>query len=126
MSQNPEKELIGHYKNEKMTKYERIYYNVNKNVRRQIIGSSLDLNEDKTFHFETCGLLIDGNWAIKNEKLVLSPITNRFKNDSIAKIKTPDLTGRGDFFKFSIKKNKLVTIVINSNGSKSLNKLVKR
>jgi len=46
-------------------------------------GMKLDIKDDSTFRFETCGSIATGIWKIKQDSLILTPLTNKSRKDSV-------------------------------------------
>ena len=113
-------DLTGNYTSTRMDKVERLYYQIGFGVNSSITKTKLLLKKDATFYFETCGIVTSGTWIIKEDLLVLNVEQSKFKNDSLSKIKKPDVTERKDLFQFHIRKNELFAVVTNSDLSKSL------
>ncbi len=66
---------------------------MNKKSSRYIYatGTTLKLNCNSSFNMTTCGNIIEGKWLQKNDSIILMNNSNRFRNDSLAKIKTPTI-----------------------------------
>lgn len=54
-----------------------------------VTGTILTLNHDSSFKMTTCGNIIEGNWLNKNDSVILISKSNKYRNDSLAKIKKP-------------------------------------
>ena len=61
--------------------------NVRGNKLMYVTGSKLRVNPDSTYALETCGNISSGTWQYNNNLLILTCNHNRYKNDSINKIK---------------------------------------
>jgi hypothetical protein len=112
-------ELAGTYKSSKLKFTEKLNYGTNKDIN----GLTLILKKDSSYHYDTCGLLIDGSWKVRNDSLIMSVSNIRFANDSINNIRTPEI--RDDFLKYQIE-NDILYGFINENNSLRINKLIKK
>jgi hypothetical protein len=108
--------VVGVYQSSKLNFVEKIKYNTDKEIK----GLKLILKKDSTFHYETCGLLINGGWNTKNDSLRLHVSAIKFVNDSINKIKEPET--RKDFLVYKIEGNSFFGFVNDTNGFR-INKL---
>ncbi len=115
-SQLEKEDLIGAYKSSPLNLTEKIKYNTNKDIE----GFLLNLKTNGLFHYDTCGLLVDGYWEVVRDSLVLNAITIKFANDSINKIKKPKK--RKDFLIFKIEGKSLIGFINETNGLR-INKL---
>lgn len=115
--------IIGFYKSQKKTAVESIYYKL-KGISGTVTGCELNLYVNNQFDYTSCGAVMSGSWLINEDKLYLKVEKGIYKNDSINRIKDVTKDIPKDFLMFKIKANKLIGIVTNSDGSKSLNKLV--
>lgn len=113
------KSIIGKYESSNLNTFEYIKYYPNKNIK----GIRLNLKKDSTYFYKTCGLLINGQWSIEGKILSMAIDSIRYANDSINKIKKPEI--RKDFFIFKINTNTLVGKVNVIDGVR-INKLVKK
>ena len=118
-------DIVGIYKSDGMDKSDRIFYGLTERTKRWIIKSELELLSDQTFRYNMCGTYSEGKWEIENNYLNLFVEESEFKNDSLAKLKTPDFKDRPGLLSFKIKSDKLVGIVVNPNNSRTLNKMIK-
>jgi len=110
--------VIGEYKSSNLTISERLAFGTS----RYIKGMTLILREDSSYFYDTCGVLLDGTYEIRNDSLVMSVIDIRFKNDSINSIRKPEI--RNEFLKYRINENVLYGSVQNDK-KQTINKLVK-
>lgn len=54
-----------------------------------VTGTNLTLSIDSSFKMTTCGNIIEGSWYLSNDSVVLISKTNKYRNDSLTKIKKP-------------------------------------
>ena len=47
------------------------------------IGGAIEIKEDSTFYYQTCGNIVTGNWRLKKDTLYLFSESNRWRNDSL-------------------------------------------
>lgn len=75
--------------------YESIKYNKVQKILMQMKGTtyvqnvSLSLKKDTTFEHISCGNRMTGRYELKGDSLVLTYITNEFRNDSLNQIHKP-------------------------------------
>lgn len=76
----------------------------------------MDLKEDSTFKYQTCGNVIRGTWFVQNDSLMLEVNSNRWRSDSFhqhtyngRQPKVPDKP-----VPFVIRGNKLIQKIENS------------
>lgn len=112
-------ELFGIYKSSKLLRSEKINYGTNKDIQ----GMTLILKNDSTYFYDTCGILLDGSWSVRNDSLLMTVDNIRYKNDSINKIRKPEK--RTDFLKYEINDNILYGFINNNDGLR-INKLIKK
>lgn len=115
---NKVNEIAGTYKSASLDFAEYLKYGTTKDME----GMDLLLNVNGSYHYDTCGILIDGNWEVKEDSLFLKVDQIRFKSDSINKIRKPEI--RNDFLKYKIEGNTLLGFV-NERKSIRINKLTK-
>lgn len=48
-----------------------------------VTGSDLYLKKDSSFTYRTCSRIMEGEWNVKNDVLLLFVETNRWRNDSL-------------------------------------------
>lgn len=75
-------EVIGIYNTDRYSRAEKFSKSI-VNKTWFVVGSSLEVNEDSTFHYQTCGNIMDGNWHIQRDSLVLDIDSNRWRSDSL-------------------------------------------
>lgn len=75
--------MIGSYKSKEFNKINRGYLYFFKNAPNVVIGSTLNLKADSTFHLVNCGNTIDGKWQIHQDSLLLFCEDNKWNNDSL-------------------------------------------
>ena len=112
-------ELFGTYKSSKLIRSEKINYGINKDIQ----GMTLILKNDSTYFYDTCGILLDGYWSVRNDSLLMKVDNIIYKNDSINKIRKPEK--RADFLKYAINDNILYGFIKNNDGLR-INKLLKK
>lgn len=71
--------LIGTYKSN--PKYSLLHYLGKR--EHFAIGSTIILNSDSSFNYETCGNVLKGYWKLNNDSLILNVISNRYRIDSL-------------------------------------------
>ena len=113
---NKNENIVGVYKSSKLNFIENLKYNTTKEIN----GLKLNLKQDSTFHFDTCGLLIKGFWNVSSDSLKLEVNSINFVNDSINEIRKP--ISRKDFLIYKIENNSLFGFVNEKNGIR-INKL---
>jgi hypothetical protein len=76
------------------------------------MGSSLKLNKDSSFTFQTCGNDLTGNWLVSNDSLILNYNSNRWRNDSLNKngFEGMQLSQQGTV-KFKVKNSGLIRTI---------------
>ena len=76
------------------------------------MGSSLKLNKDSSFTFQTCGNDLTGNWLVSNDSLILNYNSNRWRNDSLNKngFEGMQLSQQGTI-KFKVKNSGLIRTI---------------
>jgi|GEM_PF-864649 len=52
---------------------------------RYVVGSTLEIKADSTYHLQNCGNIIDGKWQIGHDSLFLFCESNRWRMDSFNK-----------------------------------------
>jgi hypothetical protein len=60
-----------------------------KNIFRKtgfVVGSELELKDDSTFHYQTCGNRMEGHWHILNDSLILDVDSNLWRSDSLKEV----------------------------------------
>ncbi|MCH2218490.1 MAG: hypothetical protein MK076_10560, partial [Flavobacteriales bacterium] len=72
---------------------------------------------------DTCGILINGSWSVRDDRLTMTVNNIRYKNDSINKMRKPEK--RADFLEYNINDNILYGFINNNNGLR-INKLIKK
>lgn len=127
--QSPENGLkIGIYSSYHFTQIERITLFTFKHINYFTNGSELELKDNSTYRFTTCGNIILGTWKEKNDSLFLYVESNRFRNDSIQKVGLngtwPVISDQPIIFK--IKNNKLIQISKVYNDKLMITKLIFR
>jgi hypothetical protein len=100
-----------------------ILYKINYGTNKDIQGMTLILKNDSTYFYDTCGILLDGYWSVRNDSLLMKVDNIRYKNDSINKIRKPEK--RADFLKYAINDNILYGFIKNNDGLR-INKLLKK
>lgn len=78
----PDFEIIGNYQTPHYNLFENLAFALKR--KKHTIGCSLEVNNDSTFTYKTCGNIISGTWTTKSDSLLLSVISNRWRNDSLA------------------------------------------
>jgi len=111
--------LFGKYESSKLDFSEKIRFRTNKDIK----GMTLILKKDSTYFYDTCGILINGSWSVRNDSLSMKVDNIRYKNDSLNKIRKPEK--RADFLKYEINDNILYGFINNDYGLR-INKLVKQ
>ncbi|NMH27904.1 hypothetical protein [Flavobacterium silvaticum] len=92
-----------------------------------IVGTTLKLNTDSTYELKSCSMIVNGNWTVEGDSLILTEVHKRFRIDSL---------NRSDKWKkylnpnkrketFEIDGNSIETVYKMSHGGKSLVKLIK-
>ena len=112
-------ELYGTYKSAKLDFSEKIRFSTNNDIE----GMILILKKDSTYFYDTCGILINGSWSVRDDRLTMTVNNIRYKNDSINKMRKPEK--RADFLEYSINDNILCGFINNNNGLR-INKLIKQ
>ena len=100
-----DKNLIGKYTSSPLNSLEKRSYKTNKYIK----GMVLNLRNDSTYHYNTCGIILEGKWEVKKDSLLLKISKMRFANDSINKIRTPKK--RDDFLIYKIENKKLIGFI---------------
>lgn len=78
--------LIGHYESKTYTVFQRIVMQMKNQT--YVLQSNLELNNDSTYTFRSCGNIISGTWQVIHcDTLVLYCTNNKFRNDSLNKVK---------------------------------------
>ena len=111
--------LFGKYESSKLDFSEKFRFRTNKDIK----GMTLILKKDSTYFYDTCGILINGSWSVRNDSLSMKVDNIRYKNDSLNKIRKPEK--RADFLKYEINDNILYGFINNDYGLR-INKLVKQ
>ena len=78
-------DLTGEYKNKDWTKME-MFTRSYLGGQALVVGSSLELNADRSFEYQTCGNIMTGTWSVKKDSLMLNIKTNRFQIDSLNEV----------------------------------------
>ena len=112
-------ELHGTYKSAKLDFSEKIRFSTNNDIE----GMILILKKDSTYLYDTCGILINGSWSVRDDRLTMTVNNIRYKNDSINKMRKPEK--RADFLEYNINDNILYGFINNNNGLR-INKLIKK
>ena len=112
-------ELHGTYKSAKLDFSEKIRFSTNNDIE----GMILILKKDSTYFYDTCGILINGSWSVRDDRLTMTVNNIRYKNDSINKMRKPEK--RADFLEYNINDNILYGFINNNNGLR-INKLIKK
>lgn len=99
--ENKLKYLIRYFKNG----MQKFYYST---------GKELEIMKDSTFKLTTCGNIINGNWRIKSDTLILQQLSNCYRSESL-RMEHPSL--KLGIEKYVIKENVLfLTSAIKING----------
>lgn len=122
-----EDSLLGHYENALKAKTEVYYYNYIKQAKGTVMGTKLDLYDDRSFKYEFCGVIYSGKFEVEDKNLQLNYSTIQSKVSFVDSThKMAETLKEKGFFDFKIKDDKLIGVV---NGitlkGKSLNKLIK-
>ena len=112
-------ELHGTYKSAKLDFSEKIRFSTNNDIE----GMILILKKDSTYFYDTCGILINGSWSVRDDRLTMTVNNIRYKNDSINKMRKPEK--RADFLEYNINDNILYGFINNNNGLR-INELIKK
>jgi hypothetical protein len=51
-----------------------------------VVGSKLELKDDSTFLYQTCGNRMEGHWHILNDSLILDVDSNLWRSDSLQEV----------------------------------------
>lgn len=87
-AQNLPPSLPGHYSVRNKNLSDRIFLR-QQQAGSRIIGSSLVLEADSTFQYQTCGNNMSGRWRAQQDSLLLTVLTNHYRSDSMAKTPAP-------------------------------------
>ena len=71
--------LEGEYRSNKLSLFEKIKYKTPKRIQ----GMQLTLRNDSTYHYNTCGILIDGFWKKNGDSLVMSVSQIKYKHEKL-------------------------------------------
>lgn len=71
-------DVCGHYISTSVTSWEAITFN----VKSGVVGSTLQINEDSTFHLTTCSEVVYGSWKIKEDSIFLLVNSRKRRIDS--------------------------------------------
>ena len=119
---------FGTYSSYHFTLIERVSLFTFKHINYFTNGTEIELNNNYTFRFTTCGNIILGTWKEKNDSLFLYVESNRFRNDSLQKVGLngtwPVITEEPIAFK--IKRNKFIQISKATNEKLMITKLIFR
>lgn len=109
---NEKLDLAGKYKSEKLSLSEKVlYFNSSK-----IKNLELVLFKDSTFNYNTCGLIFEGKWVLKKEKIYLKVYNYKWKDTSLVlKNRCFNQNNNPDFFIYNIKNNSLLSIIEKEN-----------
>ena len=73
--------VVGEYKSQRTN---RVRVIVDYHLSGKIyVKDSMSVNQDATFIFKTCGNIINGNWKVSNDSLLLFVKSNRYRIDSL-------------------------------------------
>ena len=127
--QSPENGVkVGTYTSYHYTLIERITLFTFKHINYFANGCEIEIKDNSTFRYTTCGNIILGNWKEKNDSLFLYVESNRFRNESIQKVGLngiwPVITEEPIAFK--IKRNKFIQISKATNEKLLITKLIFR
>jgi hypothetical protein len=75
-------QLAGTYESPDYSFFEKVYYTF-LNPTFIFAGTTLELEDDSSFHKTTCGIITTGDWSIEADTLLLHIKTNRWRNDSL-------------------------------------------
>ena len=103
-------ELSGVYKSNKTTFFEKFTYNSS----RYLKGLELTIYKDSLFFYNTCGLLLEGKYIVRNDSLLLSVINSKWKKDTLNKI-DKEIILRKEFLTFKIEDNALFGFIDKDN-----------
>lgn len=117
------KGLAGKYQSPKYGLMAKIKMAINK--ESYVLNSVLVLNEDSTYHLNTCGNVIKGNWTTKHDSLLLYCTYNYIKKDSIRKVRTPICGDKPSVFLMEHENTVLLKSYFFSNNRKIINNLEK-
>jgi hypothetical protein len=105
-------DLAGKYKSEKLSLSEKVFYFNNSKIK----SLELVLFKDSTFNYNACGLIFDGKWILKKEKIYLKVYNYEWKDTGlVSKNKSFNQSNNPDFFIYNIKKNSLLSIIKKEN-----------
>lgn len=109
---NKNPNLIGNYKSEPLSIIQKIYNFNNSDIR----GLKLTLSKDSTFHYNACGLIFDGKWSVKQQKLYLTVENHLWKSKEIEKANQPfQQRNNPDFFIYEIQDDGLLSFIEKEN-----------
>jgi hypothetical protein len=80
---DPEPFKTGLYRNIKPGSIELLTLYLRYGTTSYTVGSELQVNEDSSYCYITCGNIMTGTWKIKDDSLMLMMETNRWRNDSL-------------------------------------------
>ncbi|MFY0643659.1 MAG: hypothetical protein JXR19_04265 [Bacteroidia bacterium] len=78
-----EKDIIGTYKSKEYSNLKIMWMYHNKTLVPS--GTTLVVNQDSTYIYESCGNIITGHWKVIDDSLNLFAVTNRWRSDSLNK-----------------------------------------
>ncbi len=80
--ENSPPEIVGDYEIVEYSISDKLWYGGIKGYDL-ISGSSITINSDSTFKYITCGNVMNGNWRIVTDTLILDVISNQWRIDSL-------------------------------------------
>ena len=107
-----EQSLVGNYQSKNITIWQKIYYLNNSNIS----NLELTLSKDSTFHYNACGLIYDGKWSVKQQKLYLTVEKHQWKSAEIQKFNKPfKQENSSGFFIYEIQDDNLLSFIEKEN-----------
>jgi hypothetical protein len=95
--------IIGKYKFIETSKIERMWLYLTSGINHFFVGCEIELNNDSSYVYKTCGNIIKGNWKVSNDSLFCFIKSNRWRNDSLDKFgfngKWPKISDKPTIFK---------------------------
>jgi hypothetical protein len=74
---------IGSYKSVTYNKFDFAFQYLFKGINSAFVGSEINLKNDSSFVYTTCGNIMKGSYYVKNDSLFLKVKSNRFRIDSL-------------------------------------------
>src|SRR5688572_12858034 len=77
-----DEDLIGTYETDRYNKVEMVSKNIFQKTSFSA-GNTIELNEDSSFIYKTCGNVMEGYWSIISDSLILDIQSNKWRADSL-------------------------------------------